>query len=106
MENLSLANYEFILFEYDVTKDAIWNSVTLGLSAAVITMFAGVMISYVIVKMKVRGKRILEDVYKRQARPARISGDATGAAGPVDRPLRAARPSAVRADPPDAARKA
>ena len=59
-ENLSLSNYKYILFEYNVTKDAIWNSVTLGLSAAIITMFAGVMISYVIVKMKVRGKRILE----------------------------------------------
>lgn len=60
LENLSLDNYKYILFEYNVTKDAIWNSVTLGLSAAVITMFAGVMISYVIVKMKVRGKRFLE----------------------------------------------
>ena len=60
LENLSLANYKFILFDYQVTKDAIWNSVTLGLSAALITMFAGVMISYVIVKMKVRGKGILE----------------------------------------------
>ena len=60
MQNLSLDNYKFILFDYKVTKDAIWNSVTLGLSAAVITMFAGVMISYVIVKMKVRGKGILE----------------------------------------------
>lgn len=59
-ENLSLENYKFILFDYKVTKDAIWNSVTLGLGAAVITMFAGVMISYVIVKMKVRGKGILE----------------------------------------------
>jgi iron(III) transport system permease protein len=59
-DNLSLNNYKFILFDYKVTKDAIWNSVTLGLSAAVITMFAGVMISYVIVKMKVRGKRVLE----------------------------------------------
>ncbi|SDE32891.1 ABC transporter permease [Sporomusa acidovorans] len=59
-DNLSLANYKYILFDYNVTRDAIWNSVTLGLSAAVITMFAGVMISYVIVKMKVRGKRILE----------------------------------------------
>ncbi len=58
--NLSLENYKFILFDYQVTKDAIWNSVTLGLAAAVITMFAGVMISYVIVKMKVRGKGILE----------------------------------------------
>ena len=55
-ENLSLDNYKYILFEYEVTKDAIFNSVTLGLAAAVITMFAGVMISYVIVKMKVRGK--------------------------------------------------
>ncbi|GHV44946.1 iron ABC transporter permease [Synergistales bacterium] len=59
-ENLSLTNYKHILFEYKLTKDAIWNSVTLGFSAAVITMFAGVMISYVIVKMKVRGKGILE----------------------------------------------
>ena len=60
LQNLSLDNYKFILFDYKVTKDAIWNSVTLGLGAAVITMFAGVMISYVIVKMKVRGKGILE----------------------------------------------
>jgi iron(III) transport system permease protein len=60
MQNLSLDNYKFILFDYKVTKDAIWNSVSLGLSAALITMFAGVMISYVIVKMKVRGKGILE----------------------------------------------
>ncbi len=59
-ENLSLDNYKFILFDYQVTKDAIFNSVTLGLSAAVITMFVGVMISYVLVKMKVRGKGILE----------------------------------------------
>ncbi len=60
LENLSLENYRFILFEHHLTRDAIFNSVTLGLSAALITMFAGVMISYVIVKMKVRGKGILE----------------------------------------------
>ena len=60
MENLTLENYKFILFEWQLTKDAIRNSVSLGLAAAVITMFAGVMISYVIVKMRVRGKGILE----------------------------------------------
>ena len=60
LSNLSLDNYKFILFDYKVTRDAIFNSVTLGFSAAIITMFAGVMISYVIVKMKVRGKGILE----------------------------------------------
>lgn len=59
-ENLSLENYKFILFEHQLTKDAIFNSLTLGLSSALITMFAGVVISYVIVKMKVRGKGILE----------------------------------------------
>ena len=60
LDNLSLDNFRFILFEYDVTRDAIFNSVSIGLTAAVITMFAGVMISYVIVKMNVRGKGILE----------------------------------------------
>ena len=60
LSNLSLDNYKFILFDYKITRDAIFNSVTLGFTAAIITMFAGVMISYVIVKMKVRGKGILE----------------------------------------------
>lgn len=60
MENLTLANYKFILFDWQLTQDAIRNSILLGLAAAVITMFAGVMISYVIVKMRVRGKGFLE----------------------------------------------
>jgi iron(III) transport system permease protein len=59
-ENLTWANYHHILFEWDLTRDAIWNSISLGLSSALITMFAGVIISYVIVKMKVRGKGLLE----------------------------------------------
>ena len=50
MENLSLDNYKYILFEYEVTKDAIFNSISLGLAAAIITMFAGVMISYVLLR--------------------------------------------------------
>ncbi|MDR3220659.1 MAG: iron ABC transporter permease [Candidatus Accumulibacter sp.] len=60
LENMTWANYNFILFEWDLTRGAIWNSVMLGISAALITMFAGVIISYVIVKMKVRGKGFLE----------------------------------------------
>jgi iron(III) transport system permease protein len=60
LENLSLDNYKYVLFGWRLTKDAIRNSVGLGFSAAVITMFAGVIISYVLVKMKVRGKGILE----------------------------------------------
>lgn len=60
LENMTLNNYRHILFEWDLTRDAIWNSVSLGLASALITMFAGVIISYVIVKMKVRGKGLLE----------------------------------------------
>lgn len=60
LENLTWENYRHILFEWDLTRGSIWNSVSLGLTAALITMFAGVIISYVIVKMKVRGKGILE----------------------------------------------
>lgn len=60
VENMTWSNYNHILFEWDLTRGAIWNSISLGLSAALITMFAGVVISYVIVKMKVRGKGVLE----------------------------------------------
>ena len=60
LENMTWGNYQHILFEWDLTRDAIWNSISLGLASALITMFAGVIISYVIVKMKVRGKGILE----------------------------------------------
>jgi iron(III) transport system permease protein len=59
-ENLTLANYRYILFDWKLTRDAIFNSATLGLTAACIAMCAGLMISYVIVKMKVRGKGLLE----------------------------------------------
>ena len=59
-ENMTWHNYKYILFEWDLTRDAIWNSISLGLASALITMFCGVIISYVIVKMKVRGKGFLE----------------------------------------------
>ena len=59
-ENMTASNFKYILFTWKLTKDAIWNSLYLSLSAALVTMLAGVMISYVIVKMKVRGKWLLE----------------------------------------------
>jgi iron(III) transport system permease protein len=60
LKNMTLENFSYILFQWKLTKDAIWNSIYLSLSAAFVTMLAGVMISYVIVKMKVRGKWLLE----------------------------------------------
>ncbi len=59
-ENMSFTNLKYIIFEWKMTKDAIWNSLYLSLSAAFVTMIVGVLISYTIVKMKVRGKFILE----------------------------------------------
>ncbi|MBL8966974.1 MAG: iron ABC transporter permease, partial [Spirochaetaceae bacterium] len=59
LQNLSWDNYREI-FMWKMTKDAIWNSIWLSVASAFVTMLAGVMISYVIVKIKPRGKFILE----------------------------------------------
>ncbi|MCD8161918.1 MAG: iron ABC transporter permease [Synergistaceae bacterium] len=60
LENMSWENYRYVLFEWKLTKDAIWNSAFLSLSAAFVTMIAGGIISYVLVKLNVRGKWFLE----------------------------------------------
>lgn len=59
LENLTWTNYREI-FQLKMTRTAIWNSVYLSTATAFVTMLAGVMISYVIVKMKVKGKFVLE----------------------------------------------
>lgn len=59
LKNMTLRNFKYIL-GWKITRDAIRNSVVLSLGAALVTMLAGTMISYVIVKMKVRGKFLLE----------------------------------------------
>lgn len=59
-ENMTLKNFYFILFKWKLTRDAIFNSLYLSLGAALVTMLAGGIISYVLVKMKVRGKWFLE----------------------------------------------
>ncbi len=59
LRNMTWNNY-LKVFQWKMTTDAIWNSIYLSLGAAFVTMLAGTMISYVIVKMKVRGKFFLE----------------------------------------------
>jgi iron(III) transport system permease protein len=59
-ENMTLENVKYILLDWKMTRDAIWNSFYLSLAAAFVTMLVGTLISYVIVKMKVRGKFALE----------------------------------------------
>ena len=60
LNNMTWDNFKYILFSWQLTRDAIWNSIYISLAAAIVTMLAGTMISYVIVKLKVRGKFILE----------------------------------------------
>jgi iron(III) transport system permease protein len=60
LENMTLNNLKYILIDWRLTRDAIWNSFYLSLAAAFVTMLVGTLISYVIVKMKVRGKFLLE----------------------------------------------
>lgn len=59
LTNMTWDNY-LKIFQWRMTKDAIWNSLYLSLGAAFVTMLAGTMISYVIVKMKVKGKFLLQ----------------------------------------------
>lgn len=59
-ENLTLNNFKYVLFGWKMTQDAIRNSIILSVSAAIITMFAGTMIAYVVVKSKAKGKGMLE----------------------------------------------
>ena len=59
-EHMTLKNLWYIIWEWKLTKDAIWNSFYISLGASIVTMLAGTLISYVIVKMKVRGKFIIE----------------------------------------------
>lgn len=59
LESLTWENY-IEIFKWKMTKDSIINSIYLSLSSAFVTMLVGVMISYVIVKMKVKGKFIIE----------------------------------------------
>lgn len=59
LKNLTMRNY-IQIFRWKMTLDAIWNSIYLSLGAAFVTMLAGTMISYVIVKMRPKGKFLLE----------------------------------------------
>lgn len=59
-KNFTLANYKFILFEYELTRVSIWNSVRLSLTAATFLTVIGSLIAYIIVRTNLTGRRILE----------------------------------------------
>jgi iron(III) transport system permease protein len=59
-KNLTLANYHFILFEYDVTQRAILNSLFLATLAALIAVMLGVVIGWIDLRTNVRGRLLLD----------------------------------------------
>lgn len=58
-ENFTMRNY-IKIFQSKATVDSIKNSLFLSITAGIICMFMGVMIAYVINKIKPRGKGVLE----------------------------------------------
>ncbi|MBR5288013.1 MAG: iron ABC transporter permease [Clostridia bacterium] len=59
-ENFTLANYTKILVNNKAVTDSIQNSLFLGFSSGFVCLFLGVMLSYVIYKVKPKGSGILE----------------------------------------------
>ena len=59
-KGLTLANYKFILFDYDVTRRAILNSLLLTTLAATIAVLLGAVIGWIDLRTKLPGRRLLD----------------------------------------------
>ncbi|HXP94669.1 MAG TPA: iron ABC transporter permease [Candidatus Binatia bacterium] len=61
-KNVTLDNYRFVLFQYDVTRRAILNSLLLAASAATFCILLGTAIGWIDVRTRWRGRRFLDYV--------------------------------------------
>jgi iron(III) transport system permease protein len=61
-KGLTLANYKFVLFDYDVTRRAIFNSLILATAAATIAVMIGAVIGWMDLRTKLPGRRLLDYV--------------------------------------------
>jgi iron(III) transport system permease protein len=59
-KGLTLANYNFILFEYNVTQRAIVNSLLLGTLAATIAVLLGAVIGWIDLRSRIPGRKLLD----------------------------------------------
>jgi iron(III) transport system permease protein len=59
-KNLTLANYNFILFEYNVTQRAITNSLMLAIIAATVAVLLGAVIGWIDLRTRIPGRRLLD----------------------------------------------
>lgn len=59
-KNLTLANYRYILFEYDVTQRAIMNSLLLATIAATVAVFVGAILAWIDLRTELPGRKLLD----------------------------------------------
>src|SRR5215203_4693974 len=59
-KNLTLANYKFILFDYNVTQRAILNSLMLATIAATIAVLLGAVIGWIDLRTLIPGRKLLD----------------------------------------------
>ena len=58
--NLTLSNFTFLLTKYNITMTAIWNSLILGFFGATAAMSACVVLVFILVRTKMKGRSILD----------------------------------------------
>jgi iron(III) transport system permease protein len=59
-KNLTLANYKFILFDYNITWPAIKNSLILAFGAATIALLIGAVIGWIDLRTLLPGRRLMD----------------------------------------------
>ena len=59
-KNLTLANYKFILFDYNVTQRAIMNSLFLAAVAASVAVLIGAVIGWIDLRTRIPGRKLLD----------------------------------------------
>jgi iron(III) transport system permease protein len=59
-QNLTLQHYRFVLFEYDVTRRAIWNSLVLASATATLAVLLGSLIGWLDLRTALRGRKLLD----------------------------------------------
>lgn len=59
-QGLTLKHYGFVLFDYDVTQRAIFNSLGLALTAATVAVFLGAIIGWIDLRTRIPGRKFLD----------------------------------------------
>jgi iron(III) transport system permease protein len=59
-QNLTLQHYRFVLFEYDVTRRAIWNSLILASSTATLAVLLGSLVGWIDLRTTLPGRKLLD----------------------------------------------